>query len=263
MRKLKQILKSDAARAIMTRAITAYIRLVYRSGSWRQINADIPHRFWDKGEPFILAFWHGRLLMMPRLWPAEQTIHMLISQHRDGELITNAVAPFGIRTIRGSSRKAGKAESKGGAAALKGMARLLKSGAWVGITPDGPRGPRMRAGAGAVALARLSGVPIIPAAYSARPGTVARSWDRFLVPWPFTRGVVVWGEPLHVERSADGEALEAARAALEAGMNAIAEEADRLVGRAPVRPAEALPPPPASEPPVLGAARKTEPLGHG
>ena len=157
---------------------------------------------------------------------------MLISQHRDGQIIARTVGHFGIKTVAGSS-------SKGGAQALRAMVKALKAGDCVGITPDGPRGPRMRATDGAVALARLSGAPIIPATFGAARGKVLPSWDRFLVAWPFGRGVIVWGDPIEVPRDADAAQLDASRLRVEGALNAITAEADRLTGRAPVEPAMA------------------------
>ena len=96
----------------------------------------------------------------------------------------------------------------------------------------------MRATDGAVALARLSGAPIIPATFGAKRGRVLQSWDRFLVAWPFGRGVIVWGDPIKVPRDAKADELEAARARVETALNDITAEADRLTGRIPIEPAE-------------------------
>ncbi len=229
---VKRLLKSDAVRRLACRLGALYIRLVHASGSWRVVGGEIPERHWEQGTPFILAFWHGRLLMMPYCWQRRRPIHMLISQHRDGRLIADTVSHFGIDTVSGSS-------SKGGAGALRAMVRFLKGGDCVGITPDGPRGPRMRATDGIVATARLSGAPIIPATYSAAGGRNLNSWDRFLVARPFSRGVILWGEPIHVAPDADADALETARQAVELSLNAITAEADRLCGRPAVEPAPA------------------------
>ena len=97
---------------------------------------------------------------------------MLISQHRDGQLIARTVRRFGIASIAGST-------SHGGSAALRAILRALKAGQCIGVTPDGPRGPRMRATGGAVDIARLSGVPILPAAFATSRRRVLGSWDRF------------------------------------------------------------------------------------
>tara|TARA_R110001592_G_scaffold58895_3_gene178693 strand:- start:1784 stop:2488 length:705 start_codon:yes stop_codon:yes gene_type:complete len=227
---LKRILKSDGLRRALCWLGSLYIRLVHATGRWRVVGGDAARAHWAAGKPFILCFWHGRILMMPHCWPRDKAIHMLISQHRDGQIIARTVGHFGIETVAGSS-------SKGGAQALRAMVKALKAGDCVGITPDGPRGPRMRASDGAVALARLSGVPIIPATFGAARGRVLQSWDRFLVAWPFGRGVIVWGDPIDVARDADAAALGAARLRVENALNAITAEADRLTGRVPVEPA--------------------------
>ncbi|HBC07773.1 MAG TPA: hypothetical protein DC046_09365 [Rhodospirillaceae bacterium] len=229
---LKRILKSDGLRRALCWLGSLYIRLVHATGRWQVIGGDAARAHWAAGRPFILCFWHGRILMMPHCWPRDKAIHMLISQHRDGQIIARTVGHFGIKTVAGSS-------SKGGAQALRAMVKALKAGDCVGITPDGPRGPRMRATDGAVALARLSGAPIIPATFGAARGKVLQSWDRFLVAWPFGRGVIVWGDPIEVPRDADAAQLDAARLRVEGALNAITAEADRLTGRAPVEPAMA------------------------
>jgi hypothetical protein len=88
----------------------------------------------------------------------------------------------------------------------------------------------VRAGGGIVGIARLSGAPIIPVTYSTNRKRILSTWDRFLVAWPFARGVLVWGDPIHVRRDADDEALESARRQVEDTLNAITEEAERLCG---------------------------------
>ena len=226
----RKILKSDAVRRLLCWLGAQYIRLVRLTGRWDILGAGTAEALWRDGRPFILCFWHGRLLMMPHCWPREKTIHMLISQHRDGQIIARTVGHFGIRTVAGSS-------SRGGAQALRAMVKALKAGEYVGITPDGPRGPYMRASDGIVSLARLAGVPIVPATFGVRRGKVLNSWDRFLVAWPFGRGVIVWGDAIEVARDADTQALEAARLQVETALNAITERADRLTGRDPVTPA--------------------------
>jgi len=228
---LKRIGRSERVRALVCRLTAAYIRLVHALGRWEVVGAEAPAALWDDGRPFILAFWHGRILMMPMIWRRSVPIHMLISQHRDGRLIAETVAHFGIRWLAGSS-------SKGGTQALRTMLRALKAGECVGITPDGPRGPRMRASAGIVNVARLSGCPVIPATFAASRRTVVRSWDRFVVPWPLTSGVLVWGRPISVPKDADDAALEACRLAVEAELNAITRAADQRMAVDTVAPAE-------------------------
>ncbi len=231
MSTVKKILRNDTLRRFLCWLGAGYIRLVHFSGKWTVVGGDIPKRFWDQGRPFIICFWHGRLLLMPYCWDRSKAINMLISQHPDGQLIARTVGHFAIKTIEGST-------SRGGAAALRSMVKLLKSGQSVGITPDGPRGPRMRASDGIVSVAMLSGVPIIPATYAIDRRKVLSSWDRFIVAKPFGRGVIVWGEPMEVARGAGPAAMEAARARVEESLNAITAEADRMCGAQTIEPAE-------------------------
>ncbi|MBT3238037.1 MAG: lysophospholipid acyltransferase family protein [Rhodospirillaceae bacterium] len=204
-----------------------YIRLVSITGRWRIVGADIPEHFFTTGKPFILAFWHGRLLMMPRCWRKDKTIHVLISMHRDGRLLADTVGHLGMKTIAGSS-------SKGGATALRAMVKTLKEGNYIGITPDGPRGPRMRASDGIISLARLAKVPVIPIAHASSPRKVLGSWDRFTVSFPFARHVILWGEPIDIPHTADKDKLETARQEVEDKLNALTTKADEMCGHTPI-----------------------------
>lgn len=234
MKVIKRLTRQPAFRRFLCRLGTLYIRLVYATSRWTTQGEDIPRAFWEAGKPFILCFWHGRLMMMPFIWRRNLPIRMLTSQHDDGQLIAELMRPFGIDTITGSS-------SRGGGNALRAMITTLRDGVSTGLTPDGPRGPRMRATSGTITLARLAGVPVIPVAFSTTHGTCLDSWDRFLVARPFGRGVFIWGNPLEVPRNADDRALEDARNTLESRLNDLTNRADRHCGRAPVQPDPATP----------------------
>lgn len=156
---------------------------------------------------------------------------MLVSHHRDGRLIAETIAHLGVDSVAGST-------SRGGASAVRAMVRLIRKGECVGVTPDGPRGPRMHAQPGVAAIAKLSGAPVVPMAYATRRRRVLGSWDRFMLPTPFNRGVFVWGKPIAVPADADEARLEEARREIEEALNAVTAEADRLSGHEPVRPAE-------------------------
>lgn len=223
----KKILKSTAVRRVACWLAAQYIRFVWVTGTWTFIGKEHFDALYDHGQPAILAFWHGRLLMAPYSWRKPKPFKMLISGHRDGELIAHTVKHLGISWIKGSS-------SKGGAAALRGMVKSLRSGEWVGITPDGPRGPRMRVSDGILNLAKISGVPIIPMTSGVVRGKVLQTWDRFLVPSPFSKGYVIWGEPISVPKGADSETLDEIKRTLEDRMIALTHEADRLTTREPV-----------------------------
>lgn len=224
---IKRLGKSQRLRGLLCWLASLYIRLVHATGQWR-IEGDEPSRsLWDRGEPFILAFWHGHLLMMPKIWRQSVPIHMLISQHRDGELIARTVSHFGIHWVAGSS-------TRGGGAALRSMLKSLKSGECVGITPDGPHGPLQQASDGIIAVARLSGCPIIPAAWSARRHRRLRSWDRFRIAMPFTSGIFLWGQPIFVAKDNDDAGLERCRLQVEESLNRLAAQADDAMGHPPL-----------------------------
>lgn len=233
---IKRILKSDAVRNAACWLGAQYVRLVWITGRWTIEGDALPRQMWAEGKPFILAFWHGHLLMMPKCWDLSKPMHMLISQHRDGQIIARVIGHFGLGTAAGSS-------TRGGSAALRQMLKALKAGEYVGITPDGPRGPRMRATAGIVNIARMSGAPILPCAYSTRRRKQLGSWDRFQVALPFSSGVILWGEPITVAKDSDEAALEAARLQVEQAMNDLAHRAERQMGHPPTEPAPPGPPP--------------------
>ncbi len=230
MRPIKKLLKLESVHRILCWLGACFIRLVYLTSRWTVVGGETPRRFWNQGQPFILAFWHGRIMMLPYCWKRGMAMHLLISQHRDGQLIARIVGTFGVGTVVGST-------THGGRAALRALLKALKARGCVGITPDGPRGPRMRAGGGIASIARLSGAPIIPVTYSTNRKRILSTWDRFLVAWPFSRGVMIWGDPIHVPRDADKRALESASQKVEDSLNAITEKADRLCGGETVEPA--------------------------
>ena len=230
----KRILNSEFIGQLLYLVVAGYIRFVHLTSRWTVEGEDIPKQFWDQDRPFILCFWHGRLMMMPYCWNHKKPIHTVVSLHRDGRLVSGIFAHFGIKAISGST-------SRGGASALRTMIRTLKAGEWIGITPDGPRGPRMRVSEGIITLARITNTPIIPVTYSIRRRKVLGSWDSFIAALPFSRGVFVWGTPITVSESSGKEQTETARLEVEQALNTLCARTDRLTGHEPIKPAE--PPP--------------------
>src|SRR5579872_4151626 len=221
---VRHVLHGDGLRHLLCWVIHLYIRFVYLTNRWTVEGAEVPRRLRAEGGGFILAFWHGRLLMIPMAWQRLAPMHMLISAHRDGRIIADAVTYFGVSSIPGSTRR-------GGSAALRTMLKRLEAGDCVGITPDGPRGPAGVASSGIVNLARLAGVPIVPVVFAASRRHVLATWDRFHLALPFGRGVFLWGDPLQVSRDLDDQGIEKARQLIEDRMNLLAADADRRVSR--------------------------------
>jgi lysophospholipid acyltransferase (LPLAT)-like uncharacterized protein len=226
----RRLVRHPAVSAVLSWVAARYIRLVWLTGRWRIENNEIADRLVAEGRPFIACFWHGRMLMIPNAWKYDARMSILISQHRDGVFISRTLGHLGVGTISGSS-------SRGGGGALVAMVRALKRGEYMGITPDGPRGPRMRAAPGAAAAARLSGAVLLPVSYSATRRKVLSSWDRFVVPFPFARGIVRIGEPIDVARDADADALEQARRDLETALISLTDALDTDLGVDRIEPA--------------------------
>ncbi|MBF0281686.1 MAG: lysophospholipid acyltransferase family protein [Zetaproteobacteria bacterium] len=193
------------------------IRVIYfflsRSICW-QFVGNVYHA--GQPERFLLAFWHARLLMMPyafRQWQG----YMLISDHRDGGFIADTMRLIGIRTIRGST-------TRGGARAMLQMLRKVKQEACdLGITPDGPKGPREVVQQGTVQMAIKSGLPILPVCYASDRCWRANSWDHFYIPKPFSRGVMVYGEYVYLTAE---EPFESALARVQQAMDETQARAD-------------------------------------
>lgn len=201
----------------------ALIRITRRTMRLTLVSRHVTDALSGAGRPYIHAFWHGHLFLMPYSYTGRR-IAVLISAHHDGELIARTMSLFGHETIRGST-------TSGGATALKAAVRALRSGVDVGITPDGPRGPRHRVQMGVIQAARLGGAPIVPVAFSASRKKTLGSWDGFMIPYPFSRGVFVYGEPMEVPPGADAAHLESARQALEQRMQDLTARAEALASQ--------------------------------
>lgn len=225
MGRIKDWSRGETAQALVHGLAARYARFVRWSGRWRARNPehrDAAHAL--AGGRAIYAFWHSRLPLMwafPGVEPGR--VHVLISAHSDGRLIAGVMERVGLKVVTGSS-------SKGGAQALREMIRVVAKGGCIGITPDGPRGPNMVAQAGVIALARATGVPILPISFSAKRVRFLDSWDRMQIVMPFTEGVYAFGAPIVVPRDAEEEPY---RLALEASLIALTAEADAEMGHPP------------------------------
>ncbi|MDP8206480.1 MAG: lysophospholipid acyltransferase family protein [Candidatus Electryonea clarkiae] len=176
-------------------------------------------RLKDQGG-FILVTFHGRMFM-PITFCRGNDITALISQSRDGDLVSKLADVIGYGSIRGSS-------TRGARKALKEMISTLNEGRIIANMVDGPRGPFEEPKIGALSLARLTGKPILPVIGASYPNWELKSWDHFQLPKPFSRAVMIWGEPFTVPRYARGEELEKYRIELRDSMKKLREKADLL-----------------------------------
>ena len=172
------------------------------------------------GTRYIYAFFH-EVMLFPAYYWNWPTMNILISDHRDGEMITQVVKRLGFGVVRGST-------TRGGARALRQMTETIREGNLC-VTPDGPRGPRRRVHQGVAYLASRTGLPVVGAGMAFKDALRARSWDRFCIPKPGSKAVAVAPAPVHIPPDADRDALEAGRAEIERRMNAAMDEAEAWV----------------------------------
>jgi len=179
-------------------------------------------QYWDAGQPTVFVLWHGRLLPCTYRH-RQQGVVTLVSRHRDGEYIARIVERWGFTAVRGSS-------SRGGLEALRDLMRWVRRGRSLAITPDGPRGPREVMKHGPLLIAQRTGAPVIPTECTASRAWFFGGWDRFLIPQPFSRITIEYGEPVFVPRDADEAQLTEIARDVERRM---AEMRERLGGARP------------------------------
>ena len=178
----------------------AFIQAIARTWRFRVLNEAAAKRERAAGRPVVMALWHGEMLPL-LFYHRNRQIAVLVSEHGDGEIIARILADFGFRLVRGSS-------SRGAARALIAVDRELEAGYDVGITPDGPRGPLHSVAPGALLAAHRAGVRILPLAAKASAFWQLGSWDRFMIPKPFARVTIAYGDPVAVEAPSSREAGE-------------------------------------------------------
>jgi hypothetical protein len=188
-------------------------------------------QFRAKGQPVIFVFWHGQLLPLVHYHRNEGVV-VLVSEHGDGEYVTKVIERNGFSTVRGSS-------TRGGRKGLKGLVRAAKSGRDLALTPDGPRGPHGVFKPGALAVAQMTGAPLIPLAAGTTSGWHFRSWDGFLVPRLFASISVEYLPARFVPRDAGRAELEALADEIGRDLNVLTARLNPRGWFPPERPASA------------------------
>ena len=225
---LKRLGRSRFVQEGLGALLAAYFGLVRRTNSFIVEPADFESRVADD-LPVIAAMWHGQHFMTHYAWPKGARVAALISRHGDAELNASVLRRLGVTPIRGSGGRADRMREKGGFTALREMMRSLADGVTIVMTADIPKRARV-AGAGIVTLARHSGRPIYPVAVATSRRFDYASWDRASIGKPFGKGAIVIGDPVRVPHDADDAALEAARLAVQEGLDRAYARAYELVG---------------------------------
>jgi len=199
----------------------ALIRALSLTWRFRILKPELHEAAREQHPALIYCIWHGRLL--PMCWlHRNQNLQILASEHRDGERLGQTIRHFGYGHVRGSS-------TRGGTRALRALTRCVNDGLSVGLTVDGPVGPRYVAKAGAIDVARMTGAPLVPVTSASARRHVFSSWDAFELPLPFSRVAVAYGTPITVPRDADAAVIEEKRLQLESSLRGLTEDADAFV----------------------------------
>jgi lysophospholipid acyltransferase (LPLAT)-like uncharacterized protein len=226
----RPLTRSEAGQRAAGWLIARYLRLVHRTGRWRFIGLERRGRDRLDNEACLVLSWHNRLALLPFIWDTDaRPLTVLTSSHRDGQLVSRVCASFGIASIAVNS-------SAADTQAARAVARALRAGSFIGVAPDGPRGPRLRINETVLPLARFAGGRIALVTYAARRRIVLRSWDRFHLPLPFTRGVFLFTPGVRLAADMDEAEAEKARRRVERALRRLTDLADRMVGNAPTEP---------------------------
>ncbi len=184
-----------------------------------RVEGDAPlHEFRRAGQPVIFVFWHSRILPLTYLH-RNQDVLVLISEHGDGEYIARTIEQMGFRTARGSS-------TRGGARGLRTLVKAARKGSDLAFTPDGPRGPPKKFKIGALVAAQLTEAAVLPLTAGGESMWRVDSWDRLVIPKPFTHWTLKYGEPRFIPRNATPEELEMHASELEQILNRIQDDVD-------------------------------------
>ena len=188
----KKILKNFLIQQILGFIIATYIFFIKFSIKIKHKNLSIPQKFWSNGKPFILAFWHSQLMTISFCWKCKKKLNILASSHSDGRLGSIIASYFNIKNIPITSNQ--------NIIEIRNIFKTINKKNYIGITPDGPRGPKENVSEGIIKIARATNIPIISCGFWSSQNFNLKSWDSFLVTLPFSSCCFVWNEPLYIAK---------------------------------------------------------------
>ena len=213
----KKLLKIKFLHYVLALIAVLYIFLVRLTSKITILNQDIPEPFWNNNKPFILAFWHSQLMMISCVWSKNSRINIIASTHRDGRFGSIIGSFFKLKNIPYSSK-----DSK---LILKNIYKLVKNNEFIGITPDGPRGPNQKVSEGIVKLASSLQIPILPCGFWSSKNFKLNSWDKFLITLPFSNCYFYWSKPIYIEKKFDEQKMKYYRVLIENELNSSVQNA--------------------------------------
>tara|TARA_Y100000590_G_scaffold410607_1_gene503836 strand:- start:10536 stop:11201 length:666 start_codon:yes stop_codon:yes gene_type:complete len=207
----KKFLKNIFIQEFFGFILSIYITFVRLTSSINFTNQSIPDKFWNSNKPFILAFWHSQLLMISFSWKSKKRINILASSHSDGRFGAIVGKYFKLNNIPISK--------KNNNLSLRPIFKILKNKDYVGITPDGPRGPKEIVSEGIIKIAKSSNIPIIPVGFWSSKNIKLNSWDSFLITLPFSKCAFVWNNPIKIPSTSGKKQIEYYKKLLEKKIN--------------------------------------------
>ncbi len=185
---------------LVTNLVYLLLLFVGKTSKCKLLNYEIVEDFAKKKRNVIYSFWHNRLLYLAYLYRGKK-VGVMVSQHRDGDYIAEIMKKLDLIPIRGST-------TRGGVRALIELIRQIKNTPYdTAFTPDGPRGPKYEIQDGIILAAKKSGAPILPICWNVKHRIVLNSWDNFIVPLPFNKFVVCYGNPIYVKEEDDNDKI--------------------------------------------------------
>lgn len=220
-------------------ALLVYIptKLIYLSCRKKIIRSTDLQELDANNKPYIFVFWHGRLLPMGLVRPRSRIFYAVISRHGDGQFIADIMKFMGVKSIRGSTnRKIGEhrkglpSKNRGGFHVIRESIRILERGDCLAVTPDGPRGPGFKFKPNLLKVASQTGVPIILASFSASNAKIFNTWDKFILPMPFSKLKLKCSEAKYIPTITSDEELKKYSKLLENELNNLTSELDNELG---------------------------------
>ena len=207
----KKIIKNIFIQHFLAFLTFLYIKLVSSTSVIIEKNTHTPEYYWHNNKPFILAFWHSQLMMISFCWKPKTKINILASGHSDGRFGSIVGNYFKLNNIQTSSAEK--------SISLKPIFKLLKNSNYIGITPDGPRGPNQKVSEGIIKISKTTQVPIIPIGFASSKFKQLNSWDSFLITQPFSKCAFVWGESMSIPKNCTDNEIEQFKKKLEVKIN--------------------------------------------
>ena len=221
MRFKKKIIKNLLIQHLLALVSALYIKLVRATSIIIEKNNESPEFYWKNNKPFILAFWHNQLMMITYSWKSTSKLNILASGHSDGRFGSKVAKYLGSNNIPTYSNKK--------IVSLKPVFQLLKNSNYIGITPDGPRGPNQKVSEGVIKIAKKSQVPIIPIGFASSKFKKLKSWDSFMITKPFARCAFVWGKPIIIPKTCSENEIENLKIKLENEINTCVNHAKKEI----------------------------------